>query len=455
MMDRVFLRPEGASKDGVHKSSSNNHDLSGPVGNGAGASQAAQKRRAFAVSWVAYAGFYFCRKNLSIALPLLEGARGLSHLDLANIIFGYSLFYAIGQFGCGLLSDRFGPRRVVGAGLVLVIFSNLMMCVHATPLWLLCFACVNGLGQSSGWSGLVKMMGNWFIGNRRGIVMAWWSTNYVLGGFFATAFATWSVTQPMLFAGLGWRRGFLFPALVVSAVTLIFVLLAKDSPEKLGTIAATQQPGREQSRHSLNFSAMMRLLNSKPLRALGAAYFFLELCRYALMFWLPYFLVNRLHFPLGTSGYVSSLYELAGVGGALVAGYVSDRYMQSRRAPISAMMMGGFGVIALLPVLNPQPGLVLIAVSISLAGVLTYGPDTLLSGAAAQDVGQGISTATASGLIDGIGHLGSLLSPYLVVYVSAHYGWNLLFLLFSGAAFLSAGSLLPIWGLRPADSKAV
>jgi len=28
--------------------------------------------RVFAVTWLAYAGFYFCRKNLSVAMPLLK-----------------------------------------------------------------------------------------------------------------------------------------------------------------------------------------------------------------------------------------------------------------------------------------------------------------------------------------------------------------------------------------------
>jgi sugar phosphate permease len=91
------------------------------------------------------------------------------------------------------------------------------------------------------------------------------------------------------------------------------------------------------------------------------------------------------------------------------------------------------------------------AIVVSLAGLLTYGPDTLLSGAGAQDIGQGKTTATASGLIDGIGHLGALVSPYLVVFVSRQYGWDTLFLVFMAAAFVSAAALTPIWNLRPAD----
>ena len=85
------------------------------------------QRLTFGITWITYAGFYFCRKNLSIALPLLAGVSGMGSVRLANIVFGYSLLYAVGQFGFGFLSDRIGPRRVVGAGLLTIIAANLAM----------------------------------------------------------------------------------------------------------------------------------------------------------------------------------------------------------------------------------------------------------------------------------------------------------------------------------------
>jgi sugar phosphate permease len=69
--------------------------------------------RIFAVTWLAYAGFYLCRKNLSVTMPLLSEDLGYSNLQLANIFFGYSLLYALGQFGFGVLADRFGSRLIV------------------------------------------------------------------------------------------------------------------------------------------------------------------------------------------------------------------------------------------------------------------------------------------------------------------------------------------------------
>lgn len=407
--------------------------------------------RIFAVTWITYAGFYFCRKNLSIVLPVLHGLPGLGSLDLANIVFGYSLLYALGQFGCGFLSDVFGPRRVVGTGLVLIVASNLLMGLHASGLWLLIFACLNGAGQSTGWSGLVKIMASWFSSRQRGIVMAWWGTNYVFGGFLATAFATWAIAQHLVLPQLGWRRGFLFPALLLLVVTVAFFGLSEDAPEAEPQPLETGQSATPLHRERSNWSDLAALLRSRPVWLIGTSYFFLELCRYALMFWLPFYMVSRLHYSVGTSGYISSLYELIGVFGALLAGYVSDRFMQSRRAPVSAFMLCGFGIVILLQMTLAGHGLVGTAVGVSLAGMLSYGPDTLLSGAAAQDIGEVKAAATASGLIDGIGHLGSLFSPYLVVLVSGKYGWDRLFLVFAAAAFAAAAVLIPLWNLKPSS----
>lgn len=371
-------------------------------------------------------------------------------MDLANIVFGYSLLYAVGQFGCGPLSDRIGAKRVVGAGLLVVVASNILMGAHASLLWLLIFACLNGAGQSTGWSGLVKTMAVWFRGDNRGIAMAWWSTNYVLGGFLATAFATWAVVQPWLLPQLGWRRGFLFPAMLLLAVTALFLLFAKDTPEREDLPPGmTIDPVELRADHT-SWSILAALLCKPSLWMISISYFFLELCRYALMFWLPLYMVNSLKYSLQASGYLSSLYELIGIVGAVLAGYVSDRFCQSRRAPVSAIMLCGFGIVLLFEPALTRYGLIGTALAISLAGIFSFGPDTLLSGAGAQDIGEPRAAATASGLVDGIGHMGAIFSPYVVVYVSEHYGWNRLFFLLAGAAILAAGALIPMWNLKPA-----
>ena len=74
------------------------------------------RKRIFILTWLAYAGFYFCRKNLSVTWSSMESDLGLDNSDYASIIFVYSLIYTIGQFVNGYLSDKFGPRKIVSAG---------------------------------------------------------------------------------------------------------------------------------------------------------------------------------------------------------------------------------------------------------------------------------------------------------------------------------------------------
>lgn len=127
----------------------------------------------------------------------------------------------------------------------------------------------------------------------------------------------------------------------------------------------------------------------------------------------------------------------------IIAGYASDKLFQSRRFPVGAIMLWGLSVACLLqPTLGGQ-GYKGNALGVSLIGVLTYGPDSLISGAAAQDVGSQQGAATAAGIINGAGSFGQIVSPFVVVFVSQSYSWNALFYLFVVLALI-AGSLLAI-----------
>ncbi len=67
-----------------------------------------------------------------------------------------------------------------------------------------------------------------------------------------------------------------------------------------------------------------------------------------------------------------------------------------------------------------------------------------MSGAAAQDVGGG--TATAAGIVNGVGSLGQLLSPLIVAFVADQYGWDYVFSVFVAFALAGAALLATQWG---------
>jgi OPA family sugar phosphate sensor protein UhpC-like MFS transporter len=78
-----------------------------------------------------------------------------------------------------------------------------------------------------------------------------------------------------------------------------------------------------------------------------------------------------------------------------------------------------------------------------LIGCLLVGPDSLLSGAAAQEAGGQEAAAMAAGFVNGVGSIGALLQGWVTVGVQSAWGWSGLFYVFVGLALLSAVSLIP------------
>jgi sugar phosphate permease len=409
---------------------------------------------------------------------------GFTGDNFALVLFLYSLFYALGQFYNGFLSDKFGPRLIVGFGLFLSILATVFMGFGAALLLFGLLWCINGIGQSTGWSGTVKNMAPWFRRKERGVVMSWWATCYVVGAIAATSLATFVVTHPLLlrasdlkdpsglaiqlrdeqnalskhlreqfssesrlllstYDGTGpvpelllqsmvselnailqgpwlydeqrfadirlsdrtntnienllaktpeqrkkelkgknriyfnktlleetypqkfelkWRRSFWIPAAVLTAIALCFISFTRNKPGDVGLpeIAEDDSAGNESAENA----AIGTELSSREILAvvmknsvvwlISFMYFFTKMGRYALLFWLPMYMVDGLGYTLAEAGYTSILYEAAGFLGIIASGYVSDRLFQSRRMPVGALGMWGVAIFCAF-----QPGVTL------------------------------------------------------------------------------------------------
>ncbi len=409
--------------------------------------------RIFAVTWLAYAGFYLCRKNLSVLMPVLQSDLGVSKLDLANIVFAYSLAYALGQFVTGMLADRFGARVVVTGGLLLSVLSNVAMGWSPTVLMLFVLGMLNGAGQSAGWPGLVKNMAAWFRPQERGVVMAWWTTNYVLGGFLATLVATFVISNPMPLPGASWQHGFWIPSLLLLGVTLAFALFARNRPQDAGLAAVVETEATPVDSGTSHGGMMLQVLARPAVWITGITAFLLKVIRYSFLFWLPLYMTDHLKYSAERAGYASSIFELVGFLGALVAGYASDRLFGARRFPVTSIMMAGLAVVCLVHPFLAQRGLIWNLLGIALIGIMTYGPDTLMQGAASQDAGAGGGEASAAGVICGIASLGQLVSPYFVAVAADRWGWDALFFVFVAVALAGSALTAFFWNFRAVLSQ--
>src|SRR3954452_23194025 len=53
------------------------------------------RARGFTVTWLTYAGFYLCRKNFSVVIPLLLAQGVASKTEVAKALAAYSMAYAL------------------------------------------------------------------------------------------------------------------------------------------------------------------------------------------------------------------------------------------------------------------------------------------------------------------------------------------------------------------------
>src|SRR5690242_11437597 len=66
---------------------------------------------------IAYTIYYFCRVNISIAIPLMQHALGASKTQLGFVASALQIAYGTGKFVNGVVGDRSNPRYFMAAGL--------------------------------------------------------------------------------------------------------------------------------------------------------------------------------------------------------------------------------------------------------------------------------------------------------------------------------------------------
>jgi sugar phosphate permease len=216
-------------------------------------------------------------------------------------------------------------------------------------------------------------------------------------------------------------------------------------PERSPTRAT---PGEPASAGGLSATNNNNVLHSPVLWSLSSAYFCLKLIRYSILFWLPYYLNTVLGYTKAQAGYQSVSFEVGGIAGSIVIGYISDRYFPGRRRYVASFMVAALAGALLLYTRLAPISVLLNFCGMALIGFCLFGPDTLISGAAAQDIGGKHDVAKAAGFINGFGSTGAIFQGLVTSGVSAKFGWDALFYVFVVLALLSSVALLI--GRRPA-----
>ena len=416
--------------------------------------------RQISTVFIGYAVFYFVRKNLPVAIPKMVADLGISTAQLGLFLTAHDLLYGVAKFGNGVLADRSNPRYFMAAGLLLSALCNLAFGLSSGLALLGLWWLINGWFQGMGFPPCARVLSHWVGERERGVVWGIWNSSHQVGA------ALIFVLSGALVSHYGWRAGFLVPAAIAALVSLFIAHRLRDTPASLGLPpveeflaakspssqaspppqSANKQPTAQDTGEFRDY-LHEQVFGRPELWLLCLANFFVYVIRYGVMNWAPLYLSNVRGQSLLHAGTSVAGFELAGLVGALLAGWLRDRVFAGRSAYLATGYMLATAVALAVFWRLPQLSTVAIpdAVALLAVGFCIYGPQFLVGVCAASLVGpRGV--ATAIGLTGLFGYASSAVSGLGFGFLVARSGWDAPFVLmtvFAGAAALCFFLLAP------------
>lgn len=395
----------------------------------------------FVATWLSYCGFYLVRKVYAVVkLPLKEHF-GLDDIQIAWPWTIYLVTYMVGQFLAAWLGRRMESRRILAIGMCVAAACNILLGflvdarIASAFLWMCVTMAIFGFAQATGWPHNVALFANWTRKAERGTLFAVWGTCYQFGAIFGKGLAGF------LLGWLGLAWSFYGSSLVLLAFTVYFVLRARERPEDAGLALvdeaepAAPAPGSRDAGNARHAALPRAFVVSVV--AMGLIYFGFKFLRYALDSWSALILGEHFGMTTSVAAYFSTAFDWVGFVGVLVAGYWSDRTAGTRRTPVIFWMTCGClaATTAMWMVGLTSP--VLFILLLGLIGFMAMGPDSLLSGACAMDVGSRRQAAIAAGVINGFGSIGPILQEPAIGWLKQNKGLDAVFGLLVVIVFLT------------------
>ena len=187
---------------------------------------------------------------------------------------------------------------------------------------------------------------------------------------------------------------------------------------------------------------------------MALANFFIYIVRYGVISWVPAYLQEAKGFDVKASSWAYFAFEFAAIPGAILCGWISDRFFKARRAPAGVLFMlaviVGVLIYWFIPVGYPMYDFA----ALIMMGFFIYGPLMMIY-ITAMDVVSKKAAGTAAGLVGLFSYSGAMVAGAGMGAAVDRFGWNGGFVLLFGSCILTMLFFILTWNAKPISSPSV
>lgn len=276
-----------------------------------------------ALLWALYAIFGLVARSVApLVTPILDDL-GISYSQMGFILGSWQLTYIAVSIVAGAVIDRWGLRKSLFVGTVVIALSAGLRYFSTGFESLLIFVAIFGIGGPLLSVGGPKAISLWFAGKDRSLAMGIYLTGSWTGGLVVLA-ATNSLIMPL--TGYSWRLTFGGYGILTLAIALLWLLFSRDT----GPTAVTESAGIGEV-----FGKLIRVRNVRVALASG-------LCSFAITHgftnWLPKILETGGLSP-SMAGYAASIPLFAGIIAVLAIPRAVPSHLRGRTIALLALLV--------------------------------------------------------------------------------------------------------------------
>lgn len=336
------------------------------------------------------------------AIPVLRTELHLGLVAAGWIVSIFNATSALFGTGAGIVADRLGHRHAVVGGLLMLAVGSALGGLAPTAGLLLAARFVEGVGFLVIVVASPSFIARVTAARHLRLAIGLWASYMPVG------MAGMMLVSPLLLHAFDWRGLWFANALLALAVAAAFWVVSRGQP---------LSPARYRSWADLRTS----VARPGPW-LLAAAFTCYTLQFFALMAWLPTFLVERLGATLSTAALMTALVVAANMAGTWVGGWLLHRGVA--RWLLIAGVAGTLGFLAIAVFSGPFPVMTKLAFAFLFSAVGGVLPTACLAGAPVHAASPA-QVGAVNGIIVQGSNTGSLLGPpALAAAVTAMGGWS-------------------------------